>query len=107
MASAATRRLKAIEDIDELAQAAVVAAIEAEGNAWEVQVLVVFALFRGGLDWLDLFAGNDVFEIFVQAFDGVRRGRVLETNHQQFVNKAHRVVIAIKTRNQAHGVISI
>src|SRR3954463_4362342 len=100
-------RSEAVEDIDELAEPAIIAPIESEGDARQIQILVVLAFFGSGFDEMDFFARDDVLEILVQSVDGILGRRMLQANDQQFVDEAHGVVIAIEASNQANGFIGV
>src|SRR3954451_1451875 len=63
--------LEAVEHVDELTQPSVVAAVEPESDAGKVDVLIVLSLFGSCLNDLDRFAGDDVFEVLVEALHGV------------------------------------
>src|SRR5216117_943277 len=74
---------QAIQHVDQLPQAAIIAAVEAERDSRQLHKLVVLPLFRRGLDNLDFFAIHDVGEILVQSGDGGRRRNVFQSDDEQ------------------------
>ena len=66
------RGLQPVQHVNQLAQAAVIAAVEPEGDAREVQVVLVFDFLRRRRDDFNGLAGDDVGEVFV---DRGQRGR--------------------------------
>src|SRR6266446_7744645 len=90
------KRSQTVEDLDELPQPAVITAVKTERDAWKVEKLIVFPLLGCRLYQLDLFAIHDVSKILVQPAARRSGRRVLKPDDQQFVDKAHGVVIAIK-----------
>src|SRR5258705_3284441 len=54
--------LKAVQHIDHLPQTSIIATIEAESHARQIEVSVVFAFFRRRLDQLHFFPHHDVRE---------------------------------------------
>src|ERR1051325_1192606 len=99
--------LKAVQQIDHLAQAAVVAFVELEGQPRQVHTLIVLALFCGRPDQPDLLSGDDVGEVFVEVVNGRLAGRVLEPDDQQLAHEAHGVIIAIEPRDNLHRLIGV
>src|ERR1700744_5773939 len=93
-----SRRSIPIDHIEQMAQAAVLAAVETEGDAREINVVVVFLFFRRRFDDLKFLAQNNVLVIGVEAFNGRRTRSVFEAQHQQVFDKPARVIIAVKTR---------
>src|SRR5439155_18706562 len=73
----------------------------------QVNKLIILALFRRSLDGVDFFSSDDVFKVLVEAFDSEIGGRMLEPNHQQLVDETHRVVVTVKSGDQADRLIRI
>ena len=78
--------------------------VEVEADARQIQMLIVFALFRIGITHANLLADHDVREILVERLKRRFRRRVAETNHQLVVDEAHGVIVAVEFRNHLHRV---
>src|SRR5215207_967061 len=98
---------KAVEDVDHLAEAAVIATVKAEGDAGQVEVGLVLTFFRGRLNGLDFFARDDAGKVLVQRIDSGLGGRVLEANDQEFVDETHRMIVAIETGDDADRFVDV
>jgi len=59
-----------VQHVNQLPQAAVIAAVEAEGDSRQVQVVLVFEFLRRRLDDFDGRAVDEVGEVFVDGSEG-------------------------------------
>ena len=64
------RWLKPVQNVNQLPHAAVVAPVEVEGDAREVEPVLVFQFVGRGFDDFDFAADDDVGKIFVQRVEG-------------------------------------
>ena len=61
-----------------MAEPPVLAAVESERDAGQVQDLFFLAFLRGGFDNVDGVSGDDIAEILVESWEGRGGGRMVE-----------------------------
>ncbi len=73
-------QLKFIHHIDQLSESAVLSSIEAKRNSRQLNGIMTFFLFRGGLNDADLPTEDDVRKFFVQSLNRSRRRRATQAD---------------------------
>ena len=71
-----------VQHVNQLPQAAVIAAVEAERDARQVQAVPAFNFFRRRFDAFDGLSIDDVGEVFVHRGQGGIRRRVFEPDDE-------------------------
>ena len=96
---------KAVQAINQLAQPAVGAAVETEGDAGQRQELLVLAFFGGGFDDPNGIAGDDLGEVLVQCRECSFGGSMLEADDEQVADEPARVLIPVEPGDPAHRLL--
>src|ERR1035437_758008 len=99
--------LLAIEHINHLAQPAIILAIKVEGDARQLDMLVVLHFLGRWLDALDGGARVDVGEVLIHRFERRIAGRVLEPDYEQVLHKASGVEVAVEPRDDPHRLVGV
>ena len=88
--------LEAIEHVNQLPEPAVIAPVKAKGDSGHIDAIAIGQFLRGRFDALDSLADDDIGEVLVHRLDGRIRGRVLQPDNEEVLNKPAGMEVAIK-----------
>jgi len=97
--------LEAVKDVNHLAQTAVFAAIEVEGDPLKLEAILIGNLFRSRFDGSDLAVDQDVRKVFIEGGDGGVAGLIFKADDELLFHKASAVKVAIESGDEANRFV--
>src|SRR5208283_3135577 len=88
-----------------MAQAAIILAVEAEGDAGHLKGSDLVLFGGHGFRGVDFLAGDDVGEVLVEGLDGGGGGGVFEADDELVGDRTHGVVVAVEAGYMFDGFV--